>query len=363
MNGEKLILGTRKGVLFVERRNGGWRVADCAYPGVSVRYAVQDPRTGTLWAATDYGHWGYHLHRSQDGGKSWHDAALPKYPEWAYAKEGVPATLGGIWVIQPGRTDEPGVLYAGTQPGGLFRAADGGDTWELDAGLWNQPTRTTHWFAGGEGSDYPFIHSIVLDPRDRKRMLVGLSVAGVFETTDGGETWRPMNKGLYASFLPNPEAEVGHDPHCLVAAPSNPDILWQQNHCGIYRSEDGGQCWRNVSQDGGSANFGFAIAVDAQNADTAWVVPAISDEVRIAVEGALCVCRTEDGGRTWTRFGKGLPQENCFDLAFRHALDVRGDTLAFGTTTGNLFISEDRGESWTCAGNYLPPVHSARFVG
>jgi photosystem II stability/assembly factor-like uncharacterized protein len=362
LNGEKLIMGTRKGVLFAERLNGAWQVTDSAFPGVSVKYAVQDPRTCMLWVATDYGHWGQHLHRSTDGGKSWHEAPVPKYPEWAFVKEDVPATLAGIWTIQPGRQDEPGALYVGTLPGGLFRSTDDGETWELNAGLWNHPTRTTQWFAGGEDSDYAFIHSILPDPRDHKRMLVGISGAGVFETTDGGESWRPINKGLLATFLPNPEAEVGHDPHCMQAAPSNPDILWQQNHCGIFRSTNGGHSWQNVSQEGGPANFGFAIAVDGRDADTAWVVPGISDEVRIAVDGALCVCRTEDGGRNWTRMSNGLPQKNCYDIVFRHALDVRGDAVAFGSTTGNAFVSDDRGDSWVCLGNHLPPVHSVRFV-
>jgi photosystem II stability/assembly factor-like uncharacterized protein len=155
--------------------------------------------------------------------------------------------------------------------------------------------------------------------------------------------------------------EVGQDPHLIAACRSNPDMLWQQNHCGIYRSTDGGATWSYVSQSNGPAHFGFPIAVDETNGDVAWVVPAHSDERRMAIDGALCVCRTDDGGATWTAFRNGLPQQYCYDVAFRHALDINGDTLAFGTTSGNLFVSDDRGESWQCVGNYFPPIYSVRF--
>jgi photosystem II stability/assembly factor-like uncharacterized protein len=203
---------------------------------------------------------------------------------------------------------------------------------------------------------------VVVDPREPNRILTGISVGGVFESTDGGKTWSPRNKGLIADFLPNPHAEVGHDPHLLAASPSNPDILWQQNHCGIFRSTDGGDYWQKISEENGPAHFGFAIALDKNNAETAWVVPAISDEVRMAVDGAMCVSSTEDGGKTWQHFREGLPQENCYDFTFRHALDIHGDRLMFGTSTGNLFVSEDRGETWNCIGNYLPPIYSVRFI-
>jgi photosystem II stability/assembly factor-like uncharacterized protein len=184
----------------------------------------------------------------------------------------------------------------------------------------------------------------------------------VFETADGGKTWDVRNKGMRAEFLPNPEAETGYDPHILVAAPTNPDTLWQQNHCGIFRSTNGAKNWQDISQPEGPARFGFAIAVADDNPDQAWVVPADSDMNRTAIKGSLCVCRTDNGGKTWKDFRKGLPQENCYDIVYRHALASSEDMLAFGTTTGNLFFSPDRGENWQTLNNYLPMVYSAQFT-
>jgi photosystem II stability/assembly factor-like uncharacterized protein len=226
--------------------------------------------------------------------------------------------------------------------------------------LWDHPSRNDSWFGGG--FDDPGIHSVIVDPRDANRVLVAISCAGVFETSDAGQSWRPRNRGLRADFLPNPVVEVGHDPHLLVMAPSNPDVLWQQNHCGIFRSHDGGANWNDVTQVSGPARFGFAIAVDSADADTAWVVPAQSDEVRAAVDRALCVCRTRDGGRTWTTLRQGLPQKDCYDLTYRHGLDAKRGHVAFGTTTGKLYVSDDSGDTWSCAASHLPPIHSVRFA-
>ena len=206
------------------------------------------------------------------------------------------------------------------------------------------------------------ICAIFVDPRDSRRVLVDVSCGGVFETVDGGETWTPRTRGLHATFLPDPHAEIGHDPHFITAAPSNPDVLWMQNHCGIFRSADGARTWSDISQQGGPAGFGFAIAADPYDAETAWVVPAIADETRVPVDGALCVCRTEDGGRTWQDFRTGLPQEHCFDLVFRHGLDISEERLVFGSTTGNVYVSEDRGEHWEMIGTNLPPIYSVRFI-
>lgn len=355
-----LILGTRKGLLCLERKGKEWRVAQEAYRGIPVTYATTDPRTGLLWAGVGHGHWGVKLYRSRDLGATWEEVPAPKYPAGAEIKAGQPATLSYLWMLAPGGMDQPDRLYAGTEPGGLFQSDDGGKSFDLVEGLWNHPSREEQWFGGGR--DHPGIHSIIVDPRDSQRLLVGVSCAGVFETRDGGRSWEPRNQGLYASFLPDPQAEVGHDPHLLVACPGHPDLLWQQNHCGIFRSTDGSRSWQDVSQPGGPAYFGFPIAVDHHDPETAWVVPAISDDMRMAIDGALCVCRTEDGGKSWTALRAGLPQQGCYDVVYRHALDISEDRLAFGTTTGNLFVSDDRGESWDCPGNYFPPIYSVRFA-
>lgn len=357
---ETLILGTRKGLLLLERKGGKWQTTLEAFAGIPVTFAATDPRTGYLWAGVGHGHWGPKLHRSRDGGANWEEVPAPKYPEDAEIKPGQPATLTYLWTVVPGGADQPDRLYIGTEPGGLFQSDDGGESFRLVEELWNHPSRQDHWFGGGR--DQPGLCSIVVDPRDSRRVLVGVSVGGVFETTDGGETWTPRNRGLKACYLPDPDAEVGHDPHLVVACPADPDVLWQQNHCGIFRSTDGGRQWRDVSSPDGPARYGFPIAVDARDPDTAWVVPAISDEQRMAVGQSLCVCRTEDGGQSWRELRRGLPQEDCYDLVYRHALDLSGERLAFGSTTGNLFLSDDGGESWAALRHYLPPIYSVRFA-
>lgn len=365
---DTLVLGTRKGVLLFRRGRQGWTLFRQAKLGTPIAYAAADPRTGTLWACIDHGHWGQKLERSPDLGETWEPADTPKYPDdaeyltgypGAEEKTPQPATLQYLWVLVPGPSDQPGRLYAGTVPGGLFRSDDNGDSFHLVQGLWNHSSRA-QWFGGGK--DNPGIHSLVVDPRDSNHVYIGISCAGVFETTDGGHTWEPRNRGLKATFLPNPEAEIGHDPHYLAMCAARPEVLWQQNHCGIFRTESGGREWRQVSAPDQPAHFGFPIAADVENPEVAWVVPEASDEQRVAINGALCVCRTDDSGKSWTAFRSGLPQEQCYDLVLRHALDVSGDTLAFATTTGNVYVSEDRGESWSCLGNHFPPVYSVRFV-
>lgn len=357
---DTLILGTRKGLLLAERNARGWTVKSESHRGIPIPYAMIDPRTGALWASLSHGHWGQKMSRSKDNGGTWEEVPPPKYAESAEFKDGVPATLYYLWVIEPGGKDQPGRLYAGTAPGGLFQSDDDGDTFQLVESLWNHPSRKDQWFGGG--LDQPGIHSVVVDPRNSKRVLIGISCAGVFETTDDGKTWASRNKGLKATFLPDPDAEIGHDPHFMTASESQPDMLWQQNHCGIFRSRDGAKSWEFVSQPNGPAHFGFAVEVDPKDGNTAWVVPAISDEVRMAIDGALCVCRTEDGGKSWTAFRNGLPQSGCYDVVFRHGLDQSGDRLAFGSTTGNVYVSDDRGESWQPVGNNLPPIYSVRFA-
>jgi len=214
----------------------------------------------------------------------------------------------------------------------------------------------------GGGRDQPGIHSIVIDPRDEDHIHIAISCAGVFETIDAGGSWEVRNSGLRADFLPDPTSNIGHDPHILVAAPTNPDVLWQQNHCGIFRSTDAAKSWQDVSQAQGPARFGFAIAVADDNPDQAWVAPANSDVTRTAIHGSLCICRTDDGGKTWKELRKGLPQQHCFDIVYRHALACSGNTVAFGSTTGNLFFSPDRGESWQVINNYLPMIYSVQFA-
>jgi hypothetical protein len=349
----QLLLGTRKGLLQLEKQNGEWQFVRESFRATPVSYAMRDPRTQTLWACLDHGHWGAKLHRSTDDGVTWQEIPLPRFPESSGA------TLSYLWLVMPGGIDQPNRLYLGTEPAGLFRSDDGGATFTFVESLWNQPERSTAWFGGGRA--HAGLCSLVVDPRDSRHLIAGVSVGGVYESHDDGETWQARNQGLYADYLPDPHAAFGHDPHYMLASPSNPDVLWQQNHCGVYRSTNSAATWENISQPNGPVYYGFAIAVDAQSDQTAWVVPAIDAEFRVAVDRSLTVCRTEDGGATWQELRNGLPQAATYDIVLRHALDVRGDTLAFGSTTGNLYLSETRGDAWQCLGNNFPPINSVRF--
>lgn len=386
-----ILVGTRKGTFLVEKTNARWRPRLSGHAGMGVNFVARDPHTGALWAALGHGHWGAKLSRSTDEGKTWSDATQIKYPEGArylappepteeepdaaLTKNAVikPATLLKLWTLAFG---PPGRIFVGTIPGGLFVSSDGGESFELNLGLWNHGSRggnlfksegtgVTHWYGtpASEGGEFaPGIHSILVDPRNPERWLVGVSTAGVLETTDGGESWRSRNQGMRMDYLPDPSAEWGHDPHAIALCPGQPDHVWQQNHCGVFYSADGAATWKKVSNADRGVHFGFPVAVDADDGNTAWVVPARADMERMAVGGGLFVARTRDGGETWEALREGLPQENAYDVVYRHALGISGTRLAFGSTTGNLYVSENRGESWQTVANNLPPVYSVRFA-
>ncbi|MCA9531671.1 MAG: exo-alpha-sialidase [Myxococcales bacterium] len=386
---DRILIGTRKGTFIAQRRAAGWRPELAGHAGVGVNFVARDPYTGTLWAALGHGHWGAKLSRSRDGGASWEDATQIKYPQGARhlavpapseddapdappaAATLKPATLLKLWVLAFG---PGGRIYVGTIPGGLFESHDGGERFDLNRPLWNHESRggdlftsegtgVTHWYGtpASEGEFAPGIHSIVVDPGDPNRLLVAVSTAGVLETRDGGQSWRSRNRGLIQDYQPDPTAEWGHDPHAIALCPGQPEHVWQQNHCGVFYSDDGAATWRKVSAPGRGVHFGFPIAVDEVDGRSAWVVPAISDMQRTAIDGGLCVARTRDGGQTWEALRTGLPQEHAYDVVYRHALAKSGDRLAFGSTTGNLYVSEDRGESWRTVANNLPPIYSVRF--
>jgi hypothetical protein len=359
MPSNRLLLGTNKGLLIYERKGKQWQLICEAHKAIPVSYAALDPRTDILWACLDHGHWGRKLHRSQDGGATWREVPAPAYPQGMEQQPGKPATVSYIWNITPGGADQPQRLYVGVEPGGLFQSDDGGESFHLVESLWNHPSREKNWFGGGR--DFAGLCSICVDPRDSQHVIIGISVGGVYETRDGGQTWAGRNKGVKACYMPDPYPEYGQDPHFVVMSLSNPDVLWQQNHCGVFRSTNSGLNWEEISQPDAPAFFGFAIAVDPKDENTAWVVPAVSDEYRVAVDQSLCVTTTSDGGKSWRALRNGLPQNDCYDLTYRHALDISQDRLAFGTTTGNLYVSDDRGENWACVRQNLPPIFSVRF--
>jgi hypothetical protein len=391
---DRILLATKKGTLIFDRKKGHWTPRPIAHAGLAVSYAARDPRDGALWACMDNAHWGPALMRSRDDGSTWEDASRIVYPQGArYIEQIIPdpkamkeadrpitykaAALMKVWVLSFAGEDQPGVIHAGTLPGGLFTTLDGGERWELNRALWNHPSRGGDLFAGeatsrnqwggtpaamAYGEFVPGIHSVAVDPRDSNHLYVAASSAGVLESRDGGRSWAGCNKGMLNDYLPNPEAEWGHDPHFVTLCPGQPDRLWQQNHTGVFTSEDGARTWKRVSKPDVAVHFGFPIAADNADGKTAWVVPLRSDQERMAVGGSLAVARTSDGGASWQTFREGLPQEYCYDVIYRHALDASGDRICFGSTTGNVYVSEDRGESWRCLGNNLPPVHSVRFA-
>jgi photosystem II stability/assembly factor-like uncharacterized protein len=386
----RILVGTRKGTFIVEKTGGTWRPRLAGHAGTGVSFVARDPHTGRIWALLGHGHWGAKLSISDDEGATFKDApAQIKYPEGARyigqdmyedasSDVGVgwristrPATLGKLWVIGFGPR---GHVYVGTIPGGLFVSRDGGASFELNRPLWNHESRggdlftgegkgETKWFGtpASEGEFAPGIHSIVVDPRDPNRVLLGVSTAGVIETRDGGQSWHAANKGMRLDHTPEPEAEWGHDTHYLEQCEAEPDHVWQQNHAGIYYSDDAARSWRKVSAPEQGIHFGFPVTADAKHGRTAWVVPARSDQQRMAIEGALFVARTDDGGRSWRALRRGLPQEHAYDVVLRHALANHDGVVAFGSTTGNLYVSDDGGEGWVAAANNLPPIYSVRF--
>jgi hypothetical protein len=362
MSEQKLLVGTGKGLVVYEKKDQTWKISAVHFQGLPASYVYEDEITDTWWVAINHRHWGPKLHYSTNQGKDWQTISAPRYPSDTEVKPGKRASLKKIWAMHHAGPEKPGALWIGTEPGGLFYRPGANQPFELVKGLWNHPSRKdeNQWF--GAGRDYPFIHSIVVDPRDSRHVYIAVSCAGVFETRDGGHTWHPCNKGLIAAYLPNPQVEVGHDPHLLLACEANPSILWQQNHCGIFRSTDGGRQWDNITGKDGFPDYGFALAINHQDPEMAWVIPAVSDEIRTAKDLALCVCRTKDGGQTWEELRNGLPQTNCFDIVFRHSMAISGPSLAFGSTTGNLYISSDYGDHWELLSSHLARVDCLVFT-
>jgi hypothetical protein len=318
---------------------------------------LRDLRDGALYAALSLGHFGVKLHRSDDGGTTWAELPAPAFPK---SEEKDAPAVQLLWTLAAGGPEEPGVLWAGTIPGALFRSADRGETWELNEALWSVPGREK-WFGGGY--DKPGIHSILLDPRDSKAMTAGVSCGGVWKSQDGGASWS-VGRGLFAAYMPPEMAEQPEiqDPHRIAQCATKPERLWVQHHNGMFISDDGGRNFRTIEPPQPSA-FGFAVAAHPAKPDTAWFVPAVKDECRVPVDGKLVVLRSDDGGASFTAFDRGLPSSLSYDLVYRHALDVDRDgrRLAMGSTTGNFWLSEDGGESWTALSANLPPIAAVAF--
>lgn len=356
----KLLIGTTKGLVQFERGKDQWEVTKVHFRGFPVSFFFEDRKYDAWWIGLAHRHWGAKMYVSYDRGETWQEERMPTLPAELRLPNGRGATMKKIWTMQRAGNK----LFLGIEPGAIMERRDGSEDWVLNRGLWDHPSRQdpNQWF--GAGRDLSFVHSIVVDPQDDKHFYVAVSCAGVFETRDGGASWMARNTGLVAAYLPNPSVEVGHDPHRVLCCESQPEVLWQQNHCGIFRSSDAGETWSDVTDKNGLANYGFALAIDHNDPNRAWVIPAVSDEERVAADLALCVCQTDDGGATWHALRNGLPQEFCFDIVFRHSFDRArdGSLMVFGTSNGNVYTSETDGTSWSLASHRLARVETVHVV-
>ena len=344
-------VGTRKGAfVFRSKDRKKWQFAGSFFEGEEVHHVAQDPRNpDRLYAAAGNAWFGSHLHASNDGGRTW------KLSEEGLTLKDMPGeTLKRIWHIAPGAADDRNAVYLGADPGVLFRSPDNGEHWELLDGLSRHPTREK-WMPGAGGM---MVHSIQC--LGKGRIVAGISAAGAFRTSDLGKTWEPHNGNVLADFLPEKYPAVGQCVHKLLAHPRRRDALYQQNHCGIYRSRFANAKWTDISK-GLPSRFGFALAVPAAEDDTLFTVPTTSSEKRYVSDGKLRVARSRDGGKNWELLTKGLPQSNAYVLVLREAMTSDAEDPAgvyFGTSTGTVYSTRDAGDSWQVLAPNLPPVYS-----
>jgi photosystem II stability/assembly factor-like uncharacterized protein len=349
----ELVVGTKKGLFTLEGEAArGFEITTRAFEGQPVDFATRDPRSGRFLATVTSPFYGPKIFYAENPNDEWEQAeglALP---------EGGDQALEKIWVIAAGERD--GLVYAGGDPGVLFESHDGGMSWELNAGLWEQPSRP-HWQPGGGGL---CLHSICTWPGEPDRLAVAVSAAGMWLTEDGGRSWRRGNTGLNPGYLPEEalrDENAGRCVHHVERSPAQPERMFMQFHGGVYRSDDAGESWNDIA-DGLPSNFGFPLMVDPADADSAYVIPLVADMDRVTPEGRVRVYETRDGGSSWSPRGDGLPPENAYLTVLRQAFTRSGQgpelELYFGATSGEVFASGDAGATWATAALRLPPVFS-----
>ncbi len=360
-----LQIGTRKGlfVLTADDARRNWTVSEPMFLGHIVQHAMLDPRNGSrLVIGVSTGHLGPTVFYSDDLGTTWTEASRP--PAFRTGERLLRSLSSTFW-LTPGHASQPGRWFLGGSPQGLFTSDDGGATWAPFDG-WNDHPMWETWAEWPEQNtpDGSMLHSINIDPRDCDHMYIGLSSGGVFETTDGGTDWRPLNKGSVAPMSPDTDIEFGHDPHCVRMHPLRPDRLYQQNHCGIYRIDRPADRWVRIGDNmpGEIGDIGFPVELHPRDPDTVWVFPMDGTDVwpRTSPDGRPAVYRTADAGESWTRCDNGLPDRAWFTVK-RQAMTVdRHDPVGvyFGTTSGEVWASTDEGSSWMCIAAHLPEIYS-----
>lgn len=368
-SGPLLLVGTRKGlwILAADESRSRWAMAGPMFLGHIIHHAVLDPRDRrTLLVSASTGHLGPTIFRSQDLGASWAEVQRP--PAFA-GDDNLERTLRHSFWLTPGHPSRPGGWYAGGSPQGLFASEDDGDNWHEVSG-WNHHPRFAEWCEWPEQGtpNGSMLHSVIVHPGDPDHLYIGLSSGGVFESLDGGRDWRPLNGGVAADFLPDADPEFGHDPHCVRIHPANPDRLYQQNHCGIYRIDRPSERWirigDNMPREVG--DIGFPIEVHPTDPDTAWVIPMDGTDVwpRTSPGGQPAVYVTHDGGESWERQDTGLPERGWLTVK-RQAMCSDGHSplgLYFGTTGGEVWASSDEGASWTLVTSRLPEIYSVELA-
>ena len=364
MSRVRLLVGTRKGAFILEADGArqDWSVAGPLFAGWEIYHLKGSPvDPDRIYASQSSGWFGQIIQRSDDGGLTWNAAGnqftydgIPGTHQW-YDGTPHPWEFKRVWHLEPSLSD-PDALYAGVEDAALFLSRDGGTSWTERSGLRGHGTGPA-WQPGAGGM---CLHSILLDPTDPDRIFVAISAAGAFRTDDGGQTWRPINRGLRSEHIPDPDAEVGHCVHHLAMHPSRPGTLFMQKHWDVMRTDDAGETWREISGNL-PTDFGFVIDVHAHEPDTLYVVPIKSDLEHFPLDGQLRVWRSRSGGNDWEPLTAGLPQSNCYINVLRDAmttdrLDPCG--IYFGTTGGQLYASPDGGDHWQPIVRDLPSVLS-----
>jgi photosystem II stability/assembly factor-like uncharacterized protein len=349
----RLLIGTSKGLFLIDATN---EIHGPFMEGTSVPSVAFDPRNNRMLAGVSSFFFGNSVRYSDDLGKTWSEAETPniKFPEDTEAK------ITQTWQITPAGADQPDLVYAGVEPAALFKSEDGGKTFEMMRGLWDHPHRPT-WQPGGGGLG---LHTILIDPRDNKKLLIAISTGGVYLSDDAGQTWRASNTGVRAQFMPEDQRypEYGQCVHKVARDAADPDRLFLQNHFGLYRSTDGGASWTDIAN-GVPSDFGFPVVAHPHKSGTAYIIPLIADVKRWTADAACRVYRTTDAGESWQPMTCGLPQQDAYVTVLRDAFaSDRNDPagLYFGTRGGEVYASTDDGENWHTLAERLPPILSVR---